>query len=535
MKNCILFLTILSALTGSFSSLTAGEDFVTVYRENRDFLVRSPYSRKYDLVVSMTNTCNESAYLLARDLPLSRCRKEGLILHRGGDEYPANSPLGHYGTLSGNHGSIFTTLLNIPDHSFTEKDIGKSLFTKDGKKEFVIVAIENKDTILIHCPGKPGKKLPGFNRPWNSPLYYNGKPVISKKRAITQLYPMNRITKWELLADGKTPVPEKKEIRCSFVDFYLTHDVLDPREVVDSVKKNPGKTPSPRWTNKGHMFLLHTEELQKKYPVYAGIGRLATFENHYRFDCFGAAVNYRRTTYHKPLSPVRALEVMMNQGGLLSSGKNQIFYIPKLKKFSVIDKKTKEISRTYDFAAKEDMRLPVKASYRISRKDCQDPNNLPDRYIRVSGNDTPLYGAAIGYSLFMGCTAKGKDSTRNEIYFIWKTKKLYPFAYDLKDIPAGKVMETAAYKQFFNPRKEKDATSFYYHFQGESLVVYADFHKELKNKVLHLPKAAAGRKITILEKTPGITLHTRGTIPEKAAFAVSATSGNNYIVLKLDK
>ena len=108
-------------------------------------------------------------------------------------------------------------------------------------------------------------------------------------------------------------------------------------------------------------------------------------------------------------------------------------------------------------------------------------------------------------------------------------------AYDLKDIPAGKVMETVAYKQFFNPRKEKDATSFYYHFQGESLVVYADFHKELKNKVLHLPKAAAGRKITILEKTPGMTLHTRGTIPEKAAFAVSATSGNNYIVLKLDK
>ena len=95
-------------------------------------------------------------------------------------------------------------------------------------------------------------------------------------------------------------------------------------------------------------------------------------------------------------------------------------------------------------------------------------------------------------------------------------------------------METVAYKQFFNPQKEKDATSFYYHFQGDSLIVYTDFHKEVKNKVLTLPSCAAGRKITILEKTPGMTLHTEKKIPEEALFTVSTTSGNNYIVLKLD-
>ena len=516
-----------------FSVLSAKENQIEVYRTGNSFLVRSPYSGKYDLVIFVTKGSNESAFLLPKNLPITSAWKDGLTLHRGGDEYPANPPMGNYGTLSGNHGSIYSSMLTIIDHGLTAKNIGESLFT-EGKKEFVIMHVPDKNNVLVHGTGVKNTLNPQFSRPYEKKLIGKDKVFTVKKMKVTQLYPMNRITKWELLADGKYSVPDKTAVKCSFADFHFTHDVLDTYEVVRSVKNNPGKEASPRWTNKMQMFLLNTEELRKKYPVYAKIPALATFENRYRFDSFGAAVNYRKTTYHVPLSCAIALEVMMNRGGLLGMGNINKFYIPKLKKFAAVDKATGKVTRNYDFSAMEDMHLPMTTPYRISRKDCINKNDLPDRYIRIAGNDVPEYGAAFGYSLFSGCTAKGKDQTRDDVYFIYKSKKHYPFAYKLKNIKPDTVMETIAYKQYFNPEKEKDATSFYYHFQGESLIVYTDFHKEVKNKVLTLPSCAAGRKITVLEKTPGMTLHTEEKIPAEAKFSVSTKAGNNYIVLKLD-
>lgn len=521
----------------SLPLLLAGEikEKVSVYRTGSEFFVRSKYSDAYDLVIHVKNGCNESAYLLTPATPLSRCKEEGIILHAGGDEYPATPPLGRYGTLSGNHGSIFTHILTIPSHNMTVKDMGGILVDKGTKKKFVIMGVPDENNILIHSPGRKNTLAPSFVRPSGKGLYYKDKLLPVKKSSVTQLYPLNRITRWELLADGTTLVPEGKELVCTFVDFYFTHDVLDPYHVVQSVKNAPGKEASPRWTNKMHMFELHTEELKKKYPLYGAFPALATFENRLRFDPWGAAVNYRKTTYHVPLSSVTALEVMMNWRGLMASSPLQKFYIPKLKKLRIPHRKNKEKIFEYDFSAKADLKNAMPISYVVSRKDCISPKDPCDRFIRLAGKNIPRYGAALGYSLFMGCTAKGKDENRKNLYFFWHTKKMYPYAYALKNVKAGTTMETVAYKQFFDPQKEKDATSFYYHFQGESLIVYADFHKKLESKRLFLPSCAAGRKITVLEKTAGMTLLTKDEIGEDAAFRIRTETGNNYIVLKLDK
>ena len=64
-------------------------------------------------------------------------------------------------------------------------------------------------------------------------------------------------------------------------------------------------------------------------------------------------------------------------------------------------------------------------------------------------------------------------------------------------------------------------------------MVYLDFHKDLKNKTVRLPEAAAGRKITIVEKTPSLTLHTAGTVPPEG-ISLDVTGKYGYLVLKLD-
>ena len=79
------------------------------------------------------------------------------------------------------------------------------------------------------------------------------------------------------------------------------------------------------------------------------------------------------------------------------------------------------------------------------------------------------------------------------------------------------MVETATFKQYFDPQREPDATDFLNHYENDSMMVYLDFHNDLKNKMIRLPEAAVGRKITIVEKTPALTLHTAGKVPPKGS------------------
>ena len=60
-----------------------------------------------------------------------------------------------------------------------------------------------------------------------------------------------------------------------------------------------------------------------------------------------------------------------------------------------------------------------------------------------------------------------------------------------------------------------------------------DFHKILKEKTIALPDAATGKKITILEKTPFLILHTPDTVPANG-IRLSSNVEHGYLVLKLD-
>jgi hypothetical protein len=59
-----------------------------------------------------------------------------------------------------------------------------------------------------------------------------------------------------------------------------------------------------------------------------------------------------------------------------------------------------------------------------------------------------------------------------------------------------------------------------------------DCHKSLQNKKIQLPEELRGKKITILEKTPSITL--RSSSEQTAAELVFDVSEQGSLVLKLD-
>ena len=519
------------ALLLNGTALTAQEK-ITVRKMGDGFVVRSEFSPTRDLVIRTFRIANEAAYLVPKNVPLKNYRRASQTIHENGDEYPATS-FKVWSYLSGNHGSAFGRNLLIPDHGMTTADIGGKITEKDGYP-YIIMQITDKDNILVHPWGGGSDYEPKLRHHSKAPLFYKGKPLPYQKSTTAQLRPLNRITDYRLLANGKTPVPDDTDVVCDFVDLVFVHDVISPNAAVRSVMENPGKKPSPEWVGKWNMMMVNTPELQKKYPEYMKLGSLVTYSNLYRFEARGANVLYRKAVYHTKLKGVSSMNLMYGWLGRIAKKKNQYFYIPKMKPLKLKGMKKDDPVLDCDFSARYLMPEKMNLSVNFTKKDALDPEDLPDRFVRVTGDDQPELGIVLGYSLINGCTAKAnKGANRDAFYYFWYTKKMYPYAYQLSGIEPGTAMESVCYKQYFNPQLEPDATDLFWHREGNSWLVYMDFHKELKDKLIRLPAHLAGKKITVVEKTPSLTLHAKDTVPA-GGIRLDVAGKHGYLVLKLD-
>jgi len=525
MKKAIFLLV----STGLFFALGA-QEMITVYRNGNEFFVRSGFSAKYDIVIRNWLVANEAAYLLEPEKPITDALK-GKLLHISSDDYPATSPLGAFGVLSGNHGSPFARTLSLPEHGFTTADLGGKVNESDGYA-YYIMQIVDKNHVLIHPEGNHNTEKPGFRGHSTAPLFYKEQELKFTESKFTQMHPLNRITDFRILTDGGNEVPDKTEIKCHYLDFIFVHDVVSPLAAVQWMKENPGRKPSPEWKDTGMMF-VNSKELRETHADYMKLDALATYHNRFRFEARGACVNYRKAVYLSALSSVSSLDVMFGWNGDIAGKDKEEFYIPKLKPVKVAGYQNGN-ELLCDFSAIFRMPNPMQVNSQITAKDCLDPSDPPDRFIRVVGNEKREYGIALGYSLFLGCTARPRNiSEQDSLFHLWHTKKMYPYAYTLKNVKPGKTMETVAYKQYFDPQAEPDATAYYWHHQGDSLIVYLDFHQPLAPKIFQLPTESTGKKISILEKTPSVTLRSGNFVSGEGTVTLEVNGNYGYLVMKL--
>ncbi len=236
---------------------------ISVYRDGNTLLIRSSFSAEKDLI-TVNRFANDYAYLVSKDSRITGYKK-GILLHAGSDDYPASPPLGSgYGTLSGNHGSPFTRIIEIPDHAMTEKDIGTKL-TDDKNHVYYIINILDRNRILIHPEWSGKTDKPGFARHSKEKLFCNGQELKYKSSKFAQMYPLNRITDIRFLVNGKDPLPDKTEVKCEFLDHIFVHDVVNPGEVVNYIKNHPGKKTDPEMKPNWRMFPMTTPELREKH------------------------------------------------------------------------------------------------------------------------------------------------------------------------------------------------------------------------------------------------------------------------------
>lgn len=527
--KCICFLLCLCfGLT-----LMAEDQFVTVYRNGGELLIQSSYSQQEDLVIRVRWIANEESYLIPRNSDL-RNFASGRRLHSNSDEYPATKFVS-YNFLSGNHGSPFGRYLKIPGHTFTEADIG-GIITDENQRKLVIIQITDKDQILVHP--EPVNNAPlgraKFFHLNKEKLSYKGKELNYLSATMGQVRPLNRITRNEFLADGARPLPNRTIVRCRFVDHIFIHDVIVPEAVVEYVKKHPGKKMDPEFIGKWKMQHVTDDpsmEWFKKLPAMMNVS------NRFRYQPWGCMVNYRTTKILLPVEGLTQMEANFGWGGgLISPRKNEFFYVPKVKKLMLKHRHTGKEEYSCDLAANYRMPENMQVDYTINRlRDSVNPENPPDRFIRTTGDDKIEFGIALGYSMINGCTAlENKGANRSEIFYLYHTKKMYPQCYSLENPAPGTTMHSVSYKQYFNPAAEPDATSFYYHWENDSLLVYFDTHKSLKNKLLQLPGWCTGKKVTVVEKTPSVELASDYKLVPESGIRFNVKDNYGYLVLKLD-
>ena len=397
----------------------------------------------------------------------------------------------------------------------------------------------DKDNFVIH-PVNRNKKAPIGQADFvrysiKRKLFYNGKALNVSAVRLAQVRPMNIIDRNEFLVDGKTPLVEGKAVKCRFLDHVFEHGVLAPEAIVEYIRKKASAKTASMITVK--QFKMFYPEENKEHASYAKLPRLMTVKNRMRYQQNGAMVNYRSVHYPVTTAYIRQLDVMFGEGGsMFRNNKYDYLYIPKSKPVEIPHCKDKKAAKyKCDFAQGYPLPAQFMVNYNLTPEHALDPQNLPDRFIRVTGKkDKPEHGIVLGYSLLDGISAlsnKGKD--RPVYYFLWFSKKMYPHIYVLKNNQPDLTVRSVSYKQYFAPSNDPDAVAFYYHKQHESTLVYFETRKTLKNKTLALPPCMNGKKITLVEKSKSVTLHTPGNVPASGV-KISSSGNNGYIVLKLD-
>ena len=503
------------------STLTPiGPDKVGVLKNGAEVLVRSAFSPEQDVIIKVSKGTNkqinfDQTRLVARSADLTEADfMKGLLIHGCGDD---STPWNLNGTYIGaNHGCSDAREITCPNHGRTTTDIGHAWQDGAGTK-FYIMRIVNADKFWLLSENK------STNNIWEFTTRIVGTTLTDQARGLTltftnaamaQLTPACRINKQAYLADGHTPVEEGQPISCCFFDIVEEYDIINPAALLADIIRHPGV--EPNFTADHPAAVIRNQIVYRFYPQ-------------------GCTVVEHRS---KALQDFRVGYMGFVQSAKLNQGAfaTHEYYIPKTKAFT-------QDGLTYNFKAIQDysFKLPTPLKFTAAASNIEYPDNLPERFIQLLGSKADgktirRVGYALGYSLTQGMTqpAERAKNTLNAI-MLYTSSKSYPSAIDNKAgkiIQAGTEFHCTAYRQYFNPAAQTNATCVYWHPEGTGMVVYVDYHQSVSHDRVKLPKEMTNKQITVIEKTDSLTLHADATIPAEG-IDLSVANGYGYLVFSV--
>ena len=514
MKTFVRVLTlVLTAVTCMGNEFDRSTQIVAL-KNKKTLFVRSGFNKSSDLVIRMgLGKNNKQLNLINAGLISVKSPSEAAIfkraksIHNTGDDV---APWMIHGTYIGaNHGNSFAKRLKIPNHGLTTADIGKALVTAKGGK-FYICRINNKDMLLVLGDVKKGWAFDRNIKTGDEVTAPGSKKLKLQKVLSYQLFPACRINSQKFLLDGKTELEDGKAAVGTSLDAIDEYDIIDTRAALDELKKAPGK----EFDFAG-----------------ADIDAVLSQKIIYHFQPM-AAITIRSNTEVKSDTWIRSAGFV--QAGIFASRgiKTLKYYIPKTKPFE-------QKGQKFDFLKMKEMigfRPLRPVTFSARNKNISNPDSYPDRIVELAGfvkNAAPKYGFAMGYSLIEGNTMPEKRAKNcKNTFMISRSYKAYPNAIDRKKYEEEDTINTVCYRQYFAPANNPNATSVYGHYQGDTYVLYADYHKNVEGDVIKLPANLNGKSISVIEKTPSFTLTSGDKVPEDG-IKVNVKDNYGYAVFKI--
>ncbi len=515
--KCFLISLVFGIFSFSCGYAVDIQEKLTVMKKGDVVYVRSYFSPENDIVISVIKGTNRqitfaNAGLVSSGSAFDDGAMENLVkFHTCGDDSTAWCLNGT--NIGANHGCSDGHEITVKNHGLTVSDVGSEWLDEAGKK-FYILKIANQDKFWLLSENESKDEIWKFNKTVQGKSIKNssdGRILKFEEVKIVQITPACRITEQKYLVNGKEPLNDGRAMPCEFLDIVEAYDIIAPDSLLDSARKNKGKP------------LNFTD---------SSLDSVITNKITYRFLPMGAC-----TVEHKSKANSRFNLSSMGfiQTAALMKGEEDSlsYYIPKTLSFE-----TNGVRFDFKSIQEYPTKPAVPLSFSGGHKNIEDPANPPDRIIQLlDKKGKGKIGFAIGYSLTEGMTLpEERIKNNNNSIYIHTTSKIYPYAVDSKMgvIPAGKEFYCLAYRQYFNPSAYKNATSVYWHKEGDSYMLYADYHKSVDKDTIRLPGYLAGKKITVVEQTSSVKLLTEDKVPADGLRLSVEKEAYGYIVLKLN-
>ncbi|WP_419421282.1 hypothetical protein ACNVED_15545 (plasmid) [Legionella sp. D16C41] len=519
MANLILSIFLFLVTTLTFATEINN---LRVLKKGQTVYIRNPFSKDEDLVITLKKGLNNqidfsSVLLIPHSNGMTEVElKNGLLIHMNLD---SSTPWRiNNNVIGGNHG-VGVIEITSKMHGLNTTAIGSEWFDLTGKR-FYLIKILDTDRLWF-LPDNTD--IPPI---WHFSLQLTGESLVRKsnKKTVTlkiealeiaQLRPSLRTIKQEYLIDGKTPLVDNQPIRCSFLKIIDENEIVNPGAVLIDVLKHPGS--ERNFIADDLDAVIHNKIKYKFYPNGAMVANYhATALQSFNLNFMGF---------------IQSAKLFQENSDKLE------YYIPKTLPFKID-------GRHYDFKSIQDLSHGIHNNifFGLEWRNIAKANNLPDRFLQFLSkieNEKLMrkVGFVIGYSAIKGITKPEKRNKFAKIaYRISPFLKNYPGALNPSrlenKIPAGSKFHCFAYQQYFDLTQQKEATSIYWHREGNSYIVYADYHHAIKQTKLEFPAFMVGKKINLVEKTDSVEINLEPYLT-KNNIDLTINGNYGYIVLRI--
>jgi len=501
---------------------------MSVTKSGNNLYIRAKFTSTLDiiqLVVMATGTAftNDTVNVMGArtcDNTLSKTSNveawnTGTVLAVQGD---SSAPINYNGTyIGGNHGAYVVKEITATGHGKTVVDVGSEWSDSLPRKWYLMRVVDaNKlwfisENLSVAPAWSFSSTLTGSTLTHSAGATNTGAITVVSSVS-TQLWPALQSQTKKIMLDGITEVTADGTYLCTTLDIVNSYTIPNVAAVLTYVRSLVGGATQPSFIDSS---------------IAPDVSRCITYRYAENGSCtiIDSVRNYNQLTLsYFGGTQAEALEY---------TGKQLWQYIPRMTPIVGTVK-------TWDFQNQENIGGTFEA-LTVGLSKFTDVNNPPDRMAQiVKTAGVSNFGMMIGFS---PVRSVGLPATRktliSESNFVSATRKQYlkalnggGSAFTSNILPVNSVYDIVAYRAYWSAETCPEATSFIWFRDGKSIIVIADFHQNVTCSKLPLPAYFSGLDVTVIDKTPTLTLHGSGVLSSDGLL-VSVTSGYGYIVLKL--